>query len=127
MFIQLQNLINFPNFYETVKNQRLPIKTAYCLAQLSRSINMELQFYREEMQKILQEFGEIDKNGNLISTDDGKRIKLRPGTENKCYKAIKELQEVEVELPDVKFNIEDFGGVELSTIETEVIIPFIKE
>lgn len=127
MFVQLQSIFNFFNFYETIKNQKLSMKTAYQLARLSKIIDTELQFYKEEMQKILQEFGEMDKNGNLIFTDDGKGIKLRPGIENECYKAIKELQEVEVELPDIKFNIEDFGEVKLSSIEIESIIPFIKE
>jgi hypothetical protein len=127
MQLKMQDILGFTAFYDTVKSQKLSMKTAYRLAQLAKAVDEELQFYREKLQTIVQEFGELDENGQPVPTDDGNGIKLRPGTEAECFAAMKELQEIEVTLPDIKFHIDDFGDVELSTAEIGTVLPFIEE
>jgi hypothetical protein len=127
MQITMQSILGFAPFYETVKSQKLPMKTAYRLAQLAKAVDSELQFYREKMQSIVAEYGEKDEDGHPISTEDGNGIKLRAGTEALCFNAIRELQELEVNLPDITFSIEDFGAIELSAEEMTVILPFIAD
>ena len=127
MQLKMQDILGFSAFYETVKAQKLSMKTAYRLAQLAKAIDGELQFYREKLQAIIQEFGEMDVEGKPVATDDGSGIKLRPGTEAQCFNAMRELQEIEVTLPDIKFHIEDFGDIELSMAEMSAALPFIEE
>lgn len=127
MQLKMQDILGFTSFYETVKAQKLSMKIAYRLAQLARAIDGELQFYREKLQAIIQEYGEMDENGKPVSTEDGNGIKLRPGTDMQCMAAMHELQMLDVNLPDIKFHIEDFGDVELSMTEMAAILPFIEE
>lgn len=127
MQTQMQQLLSFSEFYNEIKSQKLSIKTAYRLAQLNRAIENELQFYQDKVQSILQEYGEHDENGQLVPTEDGRGVKLMPGTEHKCYAAMAELQSLDVELPDIKFNIEEFGEATLSPEHMEAILPFIEE
>lgn len=127
MQLKMQDIIGFTAFYETVKTQKLSMKTAYRLTQLAKAIDGELQFYREKLQSIIQQFGELNENGQPIPTEDGDGIKLRPGTETECFAAMSELQNFEVELPDIKFHIEDFGNIELSSTEMIAVLPFIEE
>jgi hypothetical protein len=127
MQLKMQDILGFTTFYETVKVQKLTMKTAYRLAQLAKIVDGELQFYREKLHAIVQEFGEMDEEGKPAVTDDGNGIKLRPGTEDQCFNAMKELQELEVTLPDIKFHIEDFGNVELNMAEMTAILAFIEE
>lgn len=127
MQLKMQEILGFASFYDTVKGQRLSMKTAYKLAQLAKAIDGELQFYREKLQAIVQEYAVLDDNGQPVPTDDGAGVKLRPGTETECYAAMYELQEVEVTLPDAKFHIDDFGDVELTTAEIGAVLPFIED
>lgn len=127
MSLKMQDILGFASFYDTVKSQKLTMKTAYKLAQLAKAIDGELQFYREKLQTIVAEYGLIDEKGRPLPTEDGSGIKLRPGTEDQCFNAMKELQELEVTLPDIKFHIEDFGNVELNMAEMTAILPFIEE
>lgn len=127
MQLKMQEILGFASFYDTVKSQRLSMKTAYKLTQLAKAIDGELQFYREKLQAIIQEYAVLDDNGQPVSTEDGAGVKLRPGTEAECYAAMYELQEVEVTLPDTKFHIEDFGDVELTTAEIGAVLPFIED
>lgn len=127
MQLKMQDILNFSSFYNSVKTQKIPMKTAYRLAQLAKAIETELQFYREKLQAIITEYGQTDENGQPIQTEDGSGIKLRPGLEQECVTAMQELQELEITLPDIKFNIEDFGSIELSVEDMSVIFPFVEE
>lgn len=127
MQLQMQDIIAFSSFYETVKNQKVSVKTAYKMAQLAKAVDSQLEFYREKLQNIIQEYGEKDKSGAPVPTEDGEGIKLKPGTETACYEAMKDLQELEVELPDIGFTIEEFDNVEMSIMEFSAILPFIKD
>ena len=127
MQLKMQDILGFSAFYETVKSQKLSMKIAYRLAQLAKAIDGELQFYREKLHAIIQEYGEKDEEGNPVSTEDGNGIKLRPGTDTQCIAAMHELQMLDVVLPDIKFHLEDFGDIELSMTEMTAILPFIEE
>lgn len=127
MQLKMQDILNFSDFYNSVKTQKITMKTAYRLAQLAKAIETELQFYREKLQAIIAEYGEKDENGQPIPTEDGGGIKLRPGSEQECVAAMQELQELEITLPDIKFNIEDFGSIELSVENISAILPFVEE
>ena len=127
MQLKMQDILGFASFYETAKSHKLSMKTAYRLAHLAKAIDSELEFYREKFQSIIAEFGEKDADGNPIMTEDGEGIKLRAGTEEECFGAMRELQEIEINLPDTKFSLEDFGDIELSAAEIGAIFPFIEE
>ena len=123
----MQEIINFTTFYEAVKDSKLPIKTAYKLTKLTKAIESELSFYREKLQAIIKQYAQLNENGCAIPTDDGAGVKLRPETEADCYAAIYELQEIEVELPDIKFTFADFENTQLTMAEINSAINFFEE
>lgn len=127
MQLKMQDIVGLSSFYEAVKDQKLPMKVAYRLAQLAKAADNELQFYREKLQAIVAEYGEIDENGQPVTTENGEGIKLKPGAENACYQAMKELQEVDIVMPDIYFTIEELDTIEMSATEIVTILPFIKE
>lgn len=126
MITTMSNIINFNVFYDEVRNAKIPLKLAFKLSNLTKVINEKTEFYREELQKILQEYGEFDENGDIIPTDDGRGVKVKPGTEIECVTKINELQSLEVELPDITFDIEEFGDIELTLDVFNIITPFLK-
>lgn len=125
MQLKMQDILGFTSFYNTVKGQKLSMKTAYRLAQLAKAIEGEVQFYNAKLREIVFEYGLIDEDGNPVPTADGNGIKLRPGTEETCFLAMKELQDIEVTLPDITFSINDFDGVELTVADMGAMLPFM--
>lgn len=125
MIVRMYEIINFDHFYNEVKNQKLPFKILYKLSNLAKAIDEKTIFYREKLQEVLKEYGELDENGNLIPTDDGRGIKIRIGTEHECYTKVNELQNLEVEMPEIKFDIEDFGNIEMTIDTFNLIRPFL--
>jgi hypothetical protein len=127
MQLKMQDVLGFVTFYETVKNQKLTMKTAYKLAQLARAVESESTFYRESLSKIIDQYGQKNELGEPIHTEDGTGVKLITGKEEECYKAILELQNVDIELPDIQFDIEEFANIELTVTEMGAILPFLKD
>lgn len=125
MNLKMIDIVDFGYFYNEVKTAKLSFKALYKLSTLSKAIEEKTTFYREKFQEILHEYGEIDENGNLVPTDDGNGIKVKIETQQECFSKINELQMLEVELPDIKFDIEDFGNIELTMEVFRLITPFL--
>ena len=127
MILKMKDITDFAAFYNEVKVARLPFKTLFKLSTLSRAVEEKLEFYQEHFQAILKEYGELDEQGNLIPTEDGRGVKIKSGTELDCMAKITELQMLEVELPETFFSLEEFDSIELTLEAFNVITPFIKE
>jgi hypothetical protein len=126
MTLKMIDIINFNVFYDEVRTNKMPLKVAFKLSNLVKAINEKTDFYREEIQKILQEYGEFDENGNIITINNGNGIKVKPGTEIECTAKINELQSLDVDLPDITFDIEEFGDIEMTLEIFNIITPFLK-
>lgn len=127
MTLKMFEIINFSIFYDEVKSTKLSFKVLYKLHNLTKAIDEKTEFYREKFQEILKEYGELDADGNLVPTEDGNGIKIRIGTEQECMTKVMELQNLEVELPDISFDIEEFGDIELTIEVFNIIKPFLKD
>lgn len=127
MKLKMQDILNFTTFYEAVKDEKLAIKTAYRLTKLTKAIENELGFYREKLQAIINQYAQLDENGKPVPTEDGAGVKLRPETEADCYAAIYELQDIEVELPDIKFTFDEFEGTQLTIAQINTAMNFFEE
>ena len=127
MQVKLKQLFGFSTLFEEIKNEKLPLRTAYKLSQLNREIQVQEQFYREKLNEIISRYGEYSEDGNPILTPDGRGVCLRPGTEAQCHAEVEELDEFEVTLSNFTFSFEDFPGIELTITQMELLFPFFKE
>lgn len=126
MTLKMYKLTDFPTFYTKVKSQKLPFKTSYKIALLSNEIQKHIDFYQESFRNLLVEYGKKDENGNIIPTDDGQGVLLAEETMNEAYAKLAELRELDVELSDTKFSLDDFDNIEISPEEMMIIMPFIE-
>lgn len=127
MKLQMYQLTDFPVFFEKVKSQKLPFKTSYRLTLLTQEIQKHIDFYQEKFRELITEYSKKDENGNPLPNEDGTGIMLEENTINEAYNKLNELRELDVELPDTKFSPEDFGTIELTPMEMNIILPFIEE
>ena len=127
MTLTMQQILNLPQFYAEVKSAKLPLKTAFKLSNLAKEVENKTQFYQEKFQEIVNEYGEKDADGNFVTIEATGNIKIAAGKEEECQTKIYELNTLEVELPDTKFDIEDFGNIELSLEIFNIITPFLNE
>lgn len=127
MQIKMQDILGYTAFYEAVKDQKMPTKTAYKLAKIAKEVEGEISFYQEKLRKIVLEHGLLDEQGNPVPTEDGMGIKLREGHEQACNDAMEELQSIEVVIGNYALTLEELDSLEISLTEMGYIMPFIEE
>jgi hypothetical protein len=126
MTLKMYQITDLPTFYTKIKSQKLPFKTSYQLTLLVSEAEKHINYYQEQFRNLLDEYGKKDEQGNLVPTADGQGILLTEETMNEAYAKLAELRELDVELPNTKFSLDDFGNIELSPEEMVVIMPFIE-
>ena len=124
--MKLFEVLSIQNFYNLVLNAKLPIKTTYKLTRLMRRVEEEAKFYQTEFAKIVNE-NALRENGELVYSDDMTSIKIIEGKEEECASKILELKNLEIDLSEFHFSIEEFDNIELSINDMYGILPLIKD
>lgn len=123
--MKMSEILELQNFYLTIKDTKLPLKTAYKLTRLMRRVAQETEFYANEFSKIVDEYGKKE-NGQLVYTEDQTSIQIIPGKEIECNIKINELRDLEVDLSEFVFTIEEFEGIDLTLNQMNILLPLIK-
>ena len=93
--MKMYEALALQNFYASVQDKKMPIKTAYKLSRLAKRAEEEIQFYQKEFARIVDEYA-LKEDGQLIYSEDMTSIKIIPGKEDECSTKIMELKDLEV-------------------------------
>lgn len=127
MKIKMWQVFKILNIYSRVKELKAPAKVAYKFNKLCVSLENENNFYGEELNKIIQQYGEREEDGSFKKTVDGTGIKIKQEVLETAQKEINNLDFLDVEAPDISFTIEELDGLQLSIEDFQYMLPFIKE
>ena len=127
MKLTIKDLVLFYNLYDQIKDRAPSIKTAYKMNKIYERAAQEQTFIQEQQQKIVEKYAQRDEKGNLILTDDKTDILVEPSKMNECKKALRELVEIEVELPDYSFTLDELEPLKLSINDLQPLMNFICE
>lgn len=127
MKLTIKDLVLFYNLYDQIKDRVPSIKTAYKMNKIYERAAQEQTFIQEQQQKIAEKYAQRDEKGNLILTDDKTDILVEPSKMNECKKALRELVEIEVELPDYSFTLDELEPLKLSINDLQPLMNFICE
>lgn len=105
---------------------KLSVKTHHKLHKLLPLLEEEVKFYNDKYQEFLEKYSEKNEDGSLKLIEGTNNVKIVEGKEEEAFKEREELFNLEVELPDTKFDISDFGDLEMSAYEFDCIISFIE-
>lgn len=110
----------------SILDVKLSIKTSYKIFKFIKQIENEEIFYNTKFKELLNMFGEKDDKGNFI-TDDKGNIKLLEKNVIACRQAINDLDNLEVEIPNVSFTLEELEPLQLSVNQIILLQNFIQE
>ena len=113
MKITINDVIALKEIYPNFEGRFLPIKASYKMAKVFKEINENYNFYTEKLNEIISEYAQRDEDGNVVQTDGGTGIKIQQDKIEECNQKLNELSELEVDIPDVGLNIDDFGDISL--------------
>lgn len=126
MKIKRFQLDNIRQVINQLGDKKAPIKTQYKIIKLKKIADEEQQIYQDLVDKNCQDFLERDENGELIPHESG-GYKIKEDKVEDCNKVILDLLETEVEIGDIKFNIDELEGLDLTIGQTDIFMPIIEE
>lgn len=126
--VTMEQVIDFRNNNgEFLGNATLPLKGAYKLNKIRKALDKEGEFYSDKFQEIIDTYAQKDDNGELIFNDDGTQIMIQEDKLEECEKALTDLQNLEVQIENYNFTIEDLGeNIECTPDELAILMPFME-
>jgi hypothetical protein len=124
--MKMYEILEMQNFYASVQDKKMPIKTAYKLSRMAKRIEEEVQFYQKEFARIINDYA-LKEDGQLVYSEDMNSIKVIPGKEEECNAKVIELKELEVDFSQFEFSLDEFESFELTLAEMSSILPLIKD
>lgn len=127
MKVKIFQIKQFMDIYEKIKDTTLPIKVGYKLAKIAAECQKEMDIYQSQLNKIIQEYGARDENGQLVATENGDGIKIKEDKIQECQDKLNELSTLEVEINETPISIESLDNLELSLNEIGGMASFLSE
>lgn len=124
--MKMYEILDFSKVYNSIKDEKMSIKTAYKLNKLIKKIEEENNFYNIKFHEIIDQYAEKNDQGEYQYIDENS-IKIKEGKEQECYKKVSELQNLEIETPNITFSIEELGDINLTIDTVNMLMPFIEE
>ena len=124
--MKMYEILEFSKVYNSIKDEKMSIKTAYKLNKLIKKIEEENNFYNIKFHEIIEQYAEKNDQGEYQYIDENS-IKIKEGKEQECYKKVSELQNLEIETPNITFSIEELGDINLTIDTVNMLMPFIEE
>lgn len=125
MKIKLSTIIQSRDILSRLINQKMPVSAAYKIMKISKAIEEEVTFYTKRLQELIEKYGDKGKDNNYILNDGN--VQIKKGLEEECNKEISELDNLEVDLPDIILSLEDLSSTELTPREIFILEPFLEK
>jgi len=126
MKITIGQVFKILDIYKSVKELKAPAKVAYKFNKLCISLDNDVKFYNEELNKIIQQYGEKEDDGSFKRTQTGD-IKIQSNFVVTAQKEVYALWDLEVDVPDITFTVDELDGLQLSIENFNAMLPFIVE
>ena len=125
--VTMDQIIDFRNNGDFFDGTNLPLKAAYKLNKIRKAVEKEGEFYSEKFQEILNNYAKKDENGELVFSENGDQIMIKDDMIDECNKALADLQELEVQIENYGWSIEDFGeDLECTPDQLAALMPFME-
>ena len=122
----LKDIFALQKLYGEIKNEKMPIRTAFKLNTLASKVQTEADFYKNQITNIISEYSEKDEYGNPKSPDGGQTITIQKDKVQECNEKIKELDELEIEIKE-RFYLEELECLNLTPQQLTCLMSLIED
>lgn len=124
--MNILTLINATKVFNQIVQEKISPKLAYKILKLCKGAAEEEQFYDKKRSEIIQEYAVKDVDGKVAVSEDG-MITIMPDKIPEAEKALQELNTIEVEVPNIKFTLDELEELKLSVSDMFALEAFIEE
>lgn len=127
MVLKMSQALEISALYQSIKDCKMPIKTAYKFNKLIRCLEDDLAFYQSQVASLLNEYAVRNASGEYEYSNNGTAIKIIEGKQQECNKKLSDLLDLGVTIGDVTFELEELNEMELTVSQLNSLMSFIVE
>ena len=124
--MNILTLINTTKIFGQVAQTKISANLAYKIMKLCKSVATEEEFYNEKRNEIINQYAVKDENGQVVVSNDG-MISIMQDKIDEANAALQDLNNVEVDVPNIKFTLAELEELKLSVADMFVLDAFIEE
>jgi hypothetical protein len=124
--MNILTLINAAKVFNQVAQTKISSKLAYKIMKLCKSAAVDEEFYNNKKNEIINEYAVRDENGQIVVSDDG-MISIQEDKIADAQNALNNLNDIEVDAPNIKFTLAELDELKLSVADMFVLDAFIEE
>lgn len=125
--MKISEILIFHQNYEKLSIEKMPFFVAYKLNKIFNAFAKDKEFYEEQMNKIILEYAQVDENGLPKQNADKSGILIQEDRIQECHEKINELQNLEIDIPEVTFSPTELNSLRVSPETLQSLMPFIYE
>ena len=125
MKVNMSTALQIKGIGANIVDKKMPTKIAYKFMKLLKAIEEEEGFFNDRMREIILEYGKKSEDGQPVFLENG-NVEIIEGKEIECNEKVRELENLEVEIPDTKFTLDELEVLELSPRDIYALDPVIE-
>lgn len=119
-------LLSAAQIFMQFDQTKIAPKLAYKIMKFCKAVSVEEEFFNTKRNEIIDTYAVKDENGKVAVTDDG-MISIAQDKILDANSALYELKNIEVDVPNIKFTLEELEAFELSVSDMFALDAFIEE
>ena len=122
--VTIEQLLEFRNIYHELNDFEVCLSTAIKLYQLKIIADAAYEVYSSQMNDIINKYGQLDENNQLVTSDDGV-ILINPDKIEDCQKEFELLRQTKITV-EVTISSNELEGITEKFSIIKALCPFIE-
>ena len=125
--VTLGQLIQFNSILTSLQELKLPLSIAFAINKIKEQLNTSFPFYQDSLRQIIFDCGDLDENGQVKPTEDGKGILLKEGKEADFFQRVADLDQISVDIQGNKIPMSALDNEAFTMEQATILMPFLEE
>ena len=123
--MKLKDLVKATRVFETLGQEKISVSLAYKFMKIIKETKNDIDFYQTKGQEIVNKYALRDENGNIRQNSEG--LFVDPEKADDFNKEFEELNNTDVNIPDIKFALEELQEFKITTADLLSIEDFLNK
>ena len=126
MIMKINKLLKLNSTLQSLSSKELPLRASYSIAKFLSQTQSDIAFFNTRLASFLSTYSEKDEEGNFKYSEDNNGIVIDPTRMDECAKEMQDINNFEVEIPELKIYYEDLEKIDISPEALMELMPYIQ-
>lgn len=124
--MKINKLLKLNSTLQSLSSKELPLRASYSIAKFLSQTQSDIAFFNTRLASFLSTYSEKDEEGNFKYSEDNNGIVIDSARMSECAKEMQDINDFEVEIPELKIYYEDLEKIDISPEALMELMPYIQ-